>query len=182
MLKYNFKKFFTDYSIHNDDWFSNGYFVINKSILTGTQKKVFDDNEKNEESINNFIEFVNKAKKVYEDTKEPQEFIPELVILYEKKEKFNIFYNRTIDLAIQERYYNFLTNRKCKLYKGERAIDPVVVIDNNSEVVGMVLPVRIDTTWLVSGVDYDDYIKQLEEEEQIKKAKRELKKGYITAI
>lgn len=175
MLKYNFKKFFTDHLIHNDEWFCNGHFMINKSVLTGTQKKVFDNNYKNEETISNFMKFIDNAKKVYEDTKEPQEFIPEKVIYYEK-DKYNIFYNETIDLTVQEEYYNFLTDRKCKLYKGESAISPITIVDKNNEVVGMLLPVRVDSLWLDNGIDYDDYITQLEEEKQIKKAKRELKK------
>lgn len=175
MLKYNFKKFFSEHSIHNDDWFSNAHFIINKSILTGTQKKVFDNDYKNEETINNFLKSLDKVKRQFEDTKEPQQFTPELFIPY-KKEKFDMIYNKTIDLAIQERYYNFLTDRNCKLYKGENSISPITIVDKNNEVVGMLLPVRVDSNWLDDGIDYKEYINELEAENQLKKAKKELKK------
>ena len=173
MLKYNFKKFFKEHSLHDDNWFANGHFMLNKSILTAAQKRVFDDENKTEETISNFLQLVENARKFYDNTKEHQQFVPELVSYYDDKYTSNIFHNNSIDLSIREEYYNFLTSRKCKLYKGERDINPVAVIDKDNEFVGFLLPVRVDKNEIVSGIDYDDYIKQLEDE---KKAKAERKK------
>lgn len=177
MLKYNFKDFFKDNIIHNNEWVTNGHFLIKKSILTKGQQNFINKHPEDNNRLNIILPTVKTAMELFDDIKEPQEFIPESIFEVESHTKagteiFKALYNSQLELALKEEYYNYFTNIGCKICKGNGSVNPTLIF-KNSEFVGILLPVRAREEKRQKEISYDTYITQLKQEQQ---AKEELKK------
>ena len=161
MAKYNFKKFFRTTTIHNDEWVTNGHFLINKSFLTGSQLKFIEEHPKNNGKINQIFSTLTTAKELFEESKEHQEFVPELIMEVEQQyhNSYNAIYNSNIELAVKEEYYNYFITRGCKIYKGNGSLNPALLYKGD-EFVGILLPVKVDIELKMSAKDYNDYLAQ----------------------
>ena len=168
MLKYNFKDFFKERLIHNNEWVTNGHFLIKKSILTKGQQKMINKHTQDDNKVTQLLSIIDTTKEQFEHTKEQLEFIPESIF----KSNYNVVCNSNKDLALREDYYNFLINRGCRIYKGNGSVNPAPILKDD-ELIGIILPFRITEGLINDLMSYDDYITQLKQEQQ---AKEELKK------
>lgn len=184
MLKYNFKKFFDKNKIANSEWVSNSYFAIKRSALKkshNTFVDTFPDGNSRAESISNIVkDSISKFYDYY--SKDDAEFIPTLY----NKEGFKSSTGKLLpaiidehNVAINEEYYNFVKSLRCKLVynTNQDTYAPLMVFNEDSEIVGIVLPVRIDHEKILKAIDYNTYLDKLAiEKEQAKEAKRNQKK------
>ena len=122
-LKYNFKNFFDDINntrervYHNDDWVSNGHFAVKKDILTKTHLRIVNKHPQQIEPMTTIVQAIEGTKKLFEDKREDKkiQFKPDLIVLNYNNNR-NIVYDKELDVALAEEYYNFITDRKCKIY------------------------------------------------------------------
>lgn len=180
-LKYDFKSFFCDDSnssvreYHNDNWISNGHFVVKKSILTKIHLRVVEKYPQDEEAMNKVVSIAKASKKIFESKAENEkvQFVPDFIMKNFSKNTGNVLYDSDLGVILRQDYYNFITDRKCKIYMGEGRLNPLVIYDKNSEFVGVILPVRnnnIDIT--KEGKSYKDYIVELKQEQEEQKRTR----------
>jgi hypothetical protein len=172
MTTYNFKKFFESKNpIHNEEWVTNGHFMIKKSVLRKSQLNFINPFNHNEQTINQFINGVLKNEMVKDII---AEFIPKY---YNGYRHIIITDINSKEIAIREEYYNFINNVQCKLLLvTDNPLSPIHIYKND-EFVGIVLPYKIDNG--IEKNDYNEYIKQLQEQEQQKKQARENSKKCL---
>lgn len=185
-LKYSFKSFFEDdyntkvRAYHNDEWVSNGHFAIKKSILTKTHLKVVNKHPQDIEMINKLINIAKNSKKIFNDKREDKktQFIPDFIMKDFPKNIGITVYDSNLDVLLRQDYYNFITDRKCKIYMGAGRLNPLIVYNKNNEFVGIILPVRTNKKDITKeGENYQNYITELEKEQQEqKRIKTERKK------
>lgn len=178
-MKYNFKKFFDDNKIANNEWVSNGHFAIKRTALKkshNTFVDTFPDSHSRAESISSIVE-----KFIYNSMNDT-EFIPTLYNSEGFRNSDGKLLPALIDknnFAINEEYYNFIKDLHCKLIynKEQETYKPLLIFDEDSEIVGIVLPVRIEHTKILEAIDYNTYLNKLAtEKEQAKEAKQNQKK------
>jgi len=158
VAKYNFKKFFnTGYRIANDEYVSNGHFIIKREMLTKAQ-----NNFVNIFQEDNRINFITKTFKECVDKEyiyNTLEFVPELITDIKNDDKV---YQAVIDkdnFAIREEYYNFFKSKKCRIVKVEREISkPAYIYNNDNTIVGIVLPVRINPSKIGEITHYGEIV------------------------
>jgi hypothetical protein len=183
-MKYNFKKFFDDNKIANNEWVSNGHFAIKRSALKkshNTFVDTFPDSHSRAESISSIVE--KSISEFYKyNSMNDTEFIPTLYNSQGFKGSNGILLPAVINennIAINEEYYNFIKDLHCKLIynKEQETYKPLLIFDEDSEIVGIVLPVRIEHTKILEAIDYNTYLNKLAtEKEQAKEAKQNQKK------
>lgn len=178
MVNYNFKNFFTECTpIHNDEWVTNKYFMIKKSVLKKSQLDYINSFEQNDITINKLKENVIKK-----EINKPiiTEFIPNFIGV---SRPYDVVFmelgkNRN-KIGIQKEYYNFIKSIKCNVY----IIDYTntfncLAIYNNNEFVGIILPVKLDNVTDIE--NYKEYIERKKYEEEIRnKIKKEQSKKCL---
>lgn len=185
-LKYDFKSFFCDDSnssvreYHNDNWISNGHFVVKKSILTKTYLRVVEKYPQDEEAMNKVVSIAKASRKIFESKAEDEkvQFVPDFIMKDFSKNTGNVLYDSNLGVILRQDYYNFITDRKCKIYMGEGRLNPLVIYDKDGEFAGIIMPVRSNGIDIAKeGENYKDYITELKQEQQEEKmAKAEFKK------
>lgn len=149
-LKYDFKSFFYDDSnssvreYHNDNWVSNGHFVVKKSILTKTHLRVVEKYPQDEETMNKVVSMAKASKKLFENKTENEkaQFLPDFIMKDFSKNTGNVLYDSDLEVMLRQDYYNFITDRKCKIYMGDGRLSPLVIYDKDGEFAGAIMPVR----------------------------------------
>jgi len=158
MAKYNFKKFFnTGYQIANDEYVSNGHFIIKREVLTKAQNNFvngFQEDDRIDFIIKTFRECIDKEY-IYNTI----EFIPEMIADIKNDDKV---YQAVIDkdnFAIREEYYNFFKSKKCRTVKVEGDLSkPAYIYNNDNTIVGIVLPVRINPSKIGEITHYGEIV------------------------
>ncbi len=186
MTNYNFKNFFSERYpvIHNNEYVSNAYFLIKKSMLKKSQLEfinAFPMNETKMQQIQSLIE--NESKKPI-----ITEFIPQFI---SKDNEYNILITELdggykgysdwlnkIYPAIQEEYYNFIKSLKYKIcIVNNDQVSPLSIYNNDNEFVGIVLSVRVKDLDIPNAQDYNEYLDNLKAKKEAKKlAKQNSKK------
>lgn len=184
MAGYNFKKFFDNNKIANSEWVSNSYFAIKRSELKkshNTYIDTFSDSNSRAESISNIVkDSISKFHNYY--SMDDAEFIPTLYNSEGFKSSTGKLLPAIIDehnVAINEEYYNFVKSLRCKLVynTNQDTYVPLMIFNEDSEIVGIVLPVRIEHEKILNAIDYNIYLEKLAvEKEQAKEAKQNNKK------
>jgi len=177
MAGYNFKNFFKDKKVHNSEYVSNAHFIIKRSLLTKKQNEFIDTFETNEQLARNIVGILEDVIKNESDM-EVEQYIPTLInTKFVNKIKYNIVINNC-DIAIKEEYYNFFKSLKCKLYYNARGSKyaPLIIYDEENNIVGLVCTVRVKPEELNNVIDYNTYIT---EQTQKTKEKREQNKNNI---
>lgn len=177
MAGYNFKKFFNINKIHNDEFVSNGHFIIRRSALTKSQNSFIDTFEKNDSRLESVINIFNQAV-AQEYSLDTAEFNP--ISITEITSDTSGDYQAVIDdedIAIKDEYYNFFKSIKCRIFKvKDNRIKPLYLYDEEG-LVGIVVPVRITQTDKNKAVNYDEYLNlQKDKEDQKKVSKQNSKK------
>jgi len=127
MAGYNFKKFFNINKIYNDEFVSNGHFIIRRSALTKSQNSFIDTFEKNDSRLESVINIFNQAV-AQEYSLDTAEFNP--ISITEITSDTSGDYQAVIDdedIAIKDEYYNFFKSIKCRIFK---VMDKVMDKDN----------------------------------------------------
>jgi len=177
MKKINFKEFFTNdisYSnkaIHNSEYASNTHFLIKKTELKSNQLEFVNSFPEADINYNNqFSQIVSSQSKIDID----MEFKPE---------RIHIGHDHNIvimgEVGIKEGYLNFLKSLKCKLFimKSDKKWNPLSVYNSDNELVGVVLPIKLDMTKTSESIAYSEYINNLKLEHEAKElSKQNLKK------
>ena len=184
MASYNFKKFFTDNKIANKEWASNSYFAIKRSELKkshNTYIDTFSDSNSRAESISNIVkDSISKFHNYY--SMNDTEFIPTLYNSEGFKNSKGKLLPAIIDnnnVAINIEYYNFIKALDCKLvYNTEGSTySPFMIFNKDSEIIGIVLPVRMEHEKILKAIDYNVYLNRLAtEKEKAKEARQNRKK------
>ena len=184
MASYNFKKFFTDNKIANNEWASNSYFAIKRTALKkshNTFVDTFPDSHSRAESISSIVE--KSISEFYKyNSMNDAEFIPTLYNSEGFRNSDGKLLPALIDknnFAINEEYYNFIKDLHCKLIynKEQETYKPLLIFDEDSEIVGIVLPVRIEHEKILKAIDYNAHLEKLTiEKAQAKEAKQNQKK------
>jgi len=178
-MNYNFRNFFiTKSPIHNEEYVTNGFILIKKSILKKSQLEYVNSFPMNEVTIKN-LEYMIKNES---EKSIITEFIPKLikenVTDGHSGEKYNALIMErdrgykgcnenisVINIGINEQYYNFITALKCKLFiVNNDTVNPLAIYNNNNEFVGILLPIR--SLKMEDTEDYTEYLNRIEREEQ----------------
>jgi hypothetical protein len=170
-MNYNFRNFFiTKSPIHNEEYVTNGYFLIKKSELKKSQLDYINSFEMNEPIINSLQTML---KNEFEKSI-TAEFIPHLIktnvnVLIMNCDNENISFSH---VAIMEEYYNFVTTLKCKVFiVNNNSLNPLSIYNSNNEFVGVILPYRITESVITDTQDYKDYLNNKEVEREAKEQK-----------
>jgi len=158
VAKYNFKKFFnTGYRIANDEYVSNGHFIIKRKVLTKAQNNFIDGFQEDDR-----IDFIIKTLRECIDKEyiyNTIEFTPETITDIKNDDKV---YQAVIDkdnFTIREEYYNFFKSKKCRIVKVEGELSkPAYIYNNDNAVVGIVLPVRINPSKIGEITPYGEIV------------------------
>ena len=173
--KFKFSDFFKKQNpIYNEEYLTNGHFMVKTSVLNKKQLEMINIYPQNENKIIGLIKGVIQPA---EDKKMIIEFTPEFV-------KFKVYDKRLDEIhdmllmgfkeeiySIRKDYYDFIISNKCKIFIiDDSRVNPYGIFNSDKEMIGIVLPMLTDT--LEDAITYSDYIKQLEDKA---KAKRLLK-------
>lgn len=165
--KFSFSSFFKDVEpenvIYNDEWVTNGHFLFKRSILTKTlSKPLLKYPEGDMRKLNFVMDIIRDEKKNFDNRiSEPTPFVPDLIFRVRLKNDIKdrlCVYNKKSGIILRNDYYNFFTSRKCKIYKGTSKTSPAIIVDKNSEFVGILLPAIVDGTTVGKGINYDEYV------------------------
>jgi hypothetical protein len=150
MINYDFKNFFKEkISQQNDEFVTNGYFMISKSVLKKSQLKYVNENLPTRGEIDNLV---NGAFKQQINKEIIVDFIPisvgEIIYNEEKNERYEVIFNsfryndNEINVFIQKKYYDFLIDLNCTLkITGVNSYD-FVSIYHESKLAGVIAPVK----------------------------------------
>jgi hypothetical protein len=175
MSSYNFKNFFSEKTIHNNECASNAHFLIKKSELKKSQLEFVNAFPMDEKLINSMSETLKNESRKDIIT----EFIPERIT---KDIDYNILIMRTDsgNIAIQEGYYNFLQSLKCRVCIINESSSGILAIYNkNIEFVGILLPLRLNHINISNSQDYNEYLEQLEVEKEAKEQSKQNSKKCL---
>ena len=184
MAGYNFKKFFDNNKIANSEWVSNSYFAIKRSALKKSHNTFIDtfpDDNSRAESISNIVKSSISDFYNYYNMNDT-EFIPTLYNSEGFKNSKGKLLPAIIDnnnVAINIEYYNFIKALDCKLvYNTEGSTySPFMIFNKDSEIIGIVLPVRMEHEKILKAIDYNVYLNRLAtEKEKAKEARQNRKK------
>lgn len=184
MAKYNFKKFFDNNKIANTEWVSNAYFAIKRLELKKSQNTFIDTFPESNSRAESIEGIVNKSisdfYKYY--SKDDTEYIPTLYNSQGYKNSKGELAPAIIDnnnVAINIEYYNFIKDLGCSLVynKGRNTYEPLMIFNKDSEIVGIVLPIRMEHEKILEAIDYNKHLEKLEvEKKQAKIVKQNSKK------
>lgn len=182
-MNYNFKKFFSERTpIHNDEWVTNGHFLIKKSELKKSQLNYINDFPQEESTINSLKTMIKNESEKDIIT----EFIPETIAEVNQIKPIETTYNvvimerdrgykgcneniSVIHISLKEEYYNFIQNLKCKVFiVNNDAVNPLSIYNSNNEFVGIVLPHRTAPEVIKDANSYKEYIEKQEIEQMNK--------------
>lgn len=165
---YNFKNFFVDQKpIHYDVYFSNGHFLLNKSILKKSQLEYINSFEMQEDKIKGILPIFKKS----EDEDVIREFNPTHLGVI-PQDGLKATYNFVLEkvessyVAMKEEYYNFIQSAKCKIYVINNMLS---VWNKDNEFIGIVMTVRAKPEQIEKAIDYNSYIISLQKKEEQKK-------------
>ena len=184
MAKVNLNKFkFADLfktknPIYNNEYLTNGHFMVKTSILTKKQLEAINTYEQDDAVIKNLIKGVIELE---EDKKVITEFTPELIVFNmhtREKDKivetFNVLIMELdlgkgkVNFSMREDYYNFIVSNKCKVFiTNENVNSPLGIYNSDNNFVGIVLPARA-TIVDENTMTYLDHLKELETIELVK--------------
>ena len=177
MAKLNLNKFkFSDFfkkqnPIYNDEYLTNGHFMVKTSVLTKKQLEMINTYPQNENTI---IGLVKGVIQPAEDKKMIIEFVPEFVKfkVYDKRldeihDILSMGYKEEI-YSIRKDYYNFIISSKCKVFIiDDSRVNPYGIYNDSKELIGIVLPMITDS--LEDAITYSDYLKQLEDKAEARR-------------
>lgn len=179
MANYNFRKFFevpmcNDVPIHNNEYVSNGHFLIKKSELKKNQLD-FVNTFALTDSINDQF---NQIVKNESSKKTIIEFEPERMF---KGEDYNVLIMNHI--AINETYYNFIQSLKCRIFitESDRKHNLLSIYNNNHEFVGVLLPIRLGSE-IEESIEYDQYLEELKLEQECKQITKLMKPLFVNGM
>lgn len=157
MTKYNFRKFFnTGYRIANDEYVSNGHFIIKREMLTKAQNNFVNDFQEDDRIdfiIKTFRECIDKEY-IYNTI----EFIPKAITDFKNIRDYQIIIDKD-NYAVREEYYNFFKSKKCRIVKVEGELSkPAYIYNNDNAVVGIVLPVRLTPSQIKKVIPYNESV------------------------
>lgn len=154
--KYNFKKFFKSVekgmSITDDQFVTNGHFIVKKEYLRKPQKD-FIESEKEGlfAGTKNTEQYIKTLYKVLDDAKsmsyneDPTEFVPVYIgeECYKKSTKpFKVVLSENYK-CIKEEYYNFFKDIKGEIYYYPQLSDIIPFpVYKDGEMIGLIFPVR----------------------------------------
>lgn len=178
MANYNFKKFFDINKIHNEEYVSNGHFVIKRTTLTKAQNNfvnTFQNDSRIESIMKTFHSFVNDEYKY-----NTSEFIPELIVMINGTDED---YQTVIDkdhYAIKEEYYNFIKSLKCRIFKVEKELmKPAFIYNEDNILIGIIVPVRVQPSDVEKATSYNEYIELQKGQEEQKEQKKQNQKKCL---
>jgi hypothetical protein len=173
MSNYNFREFFdNEYQkvMHNENYISNGHFLLNKSILKKSQLDFinqYSQNDRVDSLVKNIL------------TDEPDtltEFIPTKVM---SNESFVMIYNG-VYLGVNIEYYNFVKANGCYIYIiNDSTRSPYNVYNADNEWIGVILPVRVNPSLTNELIDITDYNARLQEQEREEELRKERQKKCL---
>lgn len=170
MLKYDFKKFFSENGYRNNEYITNGHFIIKNSILTKselnfTNKHVTEDDNK----IQTIASYLARSEDKFNEVSNRIEFKPTHFI---KGEKYNMIHDSNSDVNLNEEYFNMLQSKQCKIYKIDTGRTFPFAIVKDNEFVGIALPIY-NIREYDNKISYSDYITEIKrqqaEQEEINK-------------
>jgi len=175
MANYNFKKFFNTNRIFNEEYVSNGHFIIKRLALTKTQNNYINTFENKDNRIDNVIRTYNMSiEKEYKY--DSIEFKPESITeIHSTDEDYMTLINEN-NIVIKEEYYNFIISIKCRAFYVED-IKLCYIYNSDNEIIGIVMPVRVLPDDISRSTNYSEYIAlQKTKREEKKDSKQNMKK------
>jgi hypothetical protein len=179
MTTYNFRNFFiTKSPIHNEEYVTNGFILIKKSMLKKSQLEYVNSFPINETTINSLQNMIKYESEKPIITEFIPKWIKENITDGYSGEKYNALIMERdrgykgcsenisiINIGINEQYYNFITALKCKLFiVNNDTVNPLAIYNSDNEFVGILLPIR---SLKIEGTEnYTEYLNRLEKEKQ----------------
>jgi hypothetical protein len=179
-MNYNFKNFFKQNKISNNEYACNAHFIIKRSELTNAQNNYIDTFSQ-DKRVESMIKIYNDV--LAKESSQIIEIVPALLgKLTNTEEEYDIVINSN-NIAIREEYYNFFKSLNCRVFYDtfydikKSSFNPLTVYNKDNEVVGIVCPVKLEQEDIENAKDYNSYIDDLKEkEEQDKQNKQDKKK------
>lgn len=152
--------------IHNEDYFCNGHFMLKKSLLNNTELKRIEKVDIDTRTLNGMIEgTIKPIEQDLDHYRSLPEFTPGRVKGIEDisdRKNAKILIDDTTGIALNEYYYNYIVKvKRCTIHAGEGIYKPLTVFDKQGEMVGILLPMRIEESE-DKGMDYTEYMQELE--------------------
>jgi len=163
-MSYKFKDFFLKDKFVTDELLSNNHFLIKLNCLKKTQKNLVSTFPVSDESRKSMLEKLFTR----EEERTQQENTTEFEPMYYSKESDGVLLTKD-NVAVQEMYYNFIKDLKCRLfyYPGMLNSPMPIFRGEQFEFVGVILPYRLN--------DYNNKITYEAHLDQLKNKKAEVK-------
>lgn len=165
-----FKDFFKERIVHNEEFVSNGHFLIKKEVLTEKQKEFLNQHPIQDDRIQLLVKNYLKGKPL-------QEYIPthcrECQGYFIQEIEGNLY-------GIDRKYYDFMTSRGCKIYHLEYKYFAPLGIFKDDELIGIVMQVKLD----MENIEHNTItVEELRlKEDKIKEEKSKQPKGNILPV
>jgi hypothetical protein len=187
MTKYNFKKFFDKYKMVNDEFASDGHFIIKRSYLKKSQNEFVSTFTPNthDDLIKQCYNKTDSDTSKYDS----KLFEPVYVTKHtEKNEEYNIFINSD-NFGVKEDYYNFIKDIKCRIFYFPELskTTPMAIYEedngkynyNYPDLVGIIFPCNIVRVEDENRINYNTYINTIKEQEEQKQQSKENNKKCL---
>ena len=137
-----FIEFLEDNLIQNDDWLTNGHFIIKKDAL-GIYENKFLAKQSHDKRAGELYQNIVKDRELSEHKTKDKKFIPKYII------DGDILASEKSNIGIKKVYYDWFTKKGFELYtiNPEKEYDPLGLY-KNSKFVGVLLPCNV--------ADYED--------------------------
>lgn len=164
MSNYNFKNFFkTTRPIHNKEYVSNGIFLIKKSVLKKSHLTYINSFPEQEEKIKSILPMLEKEQ----NRDIISDFNPEYFIPGNEYDILTSGFN-----AIQEKYYNFISDIKGKItttYDESKKPLSIYHWENGQYIfVGILLPLNNSSIDKSNAIPYSERLEQLKQDKEQK--------------
>jgi hypothetical protein len=187
MTKYNFKKFFDKYKMVNDEFASDGHFIIKRSYLKKSQNEFVSTFTPNthDDLIKQCYNKTDSDTSKYDS----KLFEPVYVTKHtEKNEEYNIFINSD-NFGVKEDYYNFIKDIKCRIFYFPELskTTPMAIYEedngkynyNYPDLVGIIFPCNIVRVEDENRINYNTYINTIKEQEEQKQQSKQNNKKCL---
>jgi len=169
MASYNFKRFFKEKLIHNDDYVSNAHFIIKKSILKKLQIEYINGFDKTEDK--DIIKLFKSTIKRELEKPVLIEFTPSLFLHLTESNIVIMKYDNKY-YGINEKYYNYIQSLSCKINITSELPHEALSIYKYNNFMGIIYPMYLKDEYSESMIDYNEYLAEEELQAQIKRKSR----------
>ncbi len=155
-MSYKFKDFFLKYKFVADELLSNNHFLIKLNCLKKNQKNFVLTFPVSDESRKSMLEKLFTREEARTQQENTTEFKP----MYYSKESDGVLLTKD-NVAVQEMYYDFIKDLKCKLFYYPGILNSPMPIFRGEqfEFVGVILPYRLND--YNNKITYEAHLDQL---------------------